>query len=82
MTQLVTRVDDELVAAVDALIAAGLVATRSDAVRMGLEQLIDLHRRGQTGKAIVDGYRLIPQSDDDLDAAEQATRRMILEEPW
>ena len=82
MTQLVTRVDDELVEAIDRLIAAGVVANRSDAVRIGLERLIDVHRREQTGQAITDGYRRVPQSDDDVAAAAQATLQMISDEPW
>ena len=44
MAQLVTRVDDALVAAVDELVVAGVVASRSEAVRVGLERLIDRHR--------------------------------------
>ena len=45
MAQLVTRVDDRLAAAVDELVAAGIVASRSEAVRLGLERLIDRCRR-------------------------------------
>lgn len=82
MAQLVTRVDDDLVRAVDDLVSAGVVASRSDAVRMGLESLIDRHRRGQIGAQIVDGYRAHPQSDAEGDWADEASVAMIAEEPW
>ena len=79
--QLVTRVDDDLAAAVDALVADGLAANRSEAVRLGLRNLIDGHHRQQVGEAIAEGYRSRPQ-----EAAEgwpdRATSEMIAEEPW
>jgi Arc/MetJ-type ribon-helix-helix transcriptional regulator len=82
MTQLVTRVDDALVDAVDELVAAGVVASRSEAVRRALEQLVDRHRRHQVGAQIVEGYRSQPQSEREVGWADQSTVRMIAEEPW
>jgi len=82
MTQLVTRVDDGLVAAVDELVAAGVVESRSEAVRLGLQRLVERFRRERVGAAIVDGYRRQPQGDDEVGWADEATRRMIAEEPW
>lgn len=82
MAQLVTRVDDGLLAAVDALVNEGVAATRSDAVRLGLEGLVERHRRQQTGRAIVDGYERQPQDEDELAGLDEATRALIEEEPW
>ncbi len=82
MAQLVTRVDDRLLAAVDKLVIDGVAATRSDAVRLGLEALVELHRRQQAGQAIVDGYRRHPQNDEELAGLDQATRALVDEEPW
>ncbi len=82
MAQLVTRVDDRLVADVDALVRQGVAATRSDAVRLGLEALVEQHRRAQIGQAIVDGYRGHPQDDDELAGLDEATRALVEEEPW
>jgi Arc/MetJ-type ribon-helix-helix transcriptional regulator len=82
MAQLVTRVEDRLAAEVDKLVAEGAVASRSDAVRRGLEVLIEQHRRRTVGAAIVEGYRLRPQEAADVGWADEATRRMISEEPW
>jgi Arc/MetJ-type ribon-helix-helix transcriptional regulator len=82
MAQLVTRVDDRLLAEVDDLVSEGVAATRSDAVRLGLEALVERHRRQQTGQTIVDAYRRQPQGDEELAGLDEATRALIEEEPW
>lgn len=82
MAQLVTRVDDQLAAALDELVVAGEVASRSDAVRIGLEWLIDRRRRHRIGAQIVAGYLAIPQADDEGLWVDTATIQMINEEPW
>jgi Arc/MetJ-type ribon-helix-helix transcriptional regulator len=82
MAQLVTRVTDDLAAAVDHLVAAGVVASRSEAVRLGLEQLVDRCRRDEIGAQIARGYREHPQSDAEVAWADEASSRMIAEEPW
>ena len=82
MTQLVTRVDEDLAAAVDELVAAGVVANRSEAVRLGLQRLVDRHRRDQLGARIVAGYRAIPQADGEGAWADESSVMMIAEEPW
>jgi Arc/MetJ-type ribon-helix-helix transcriptional regulator len=82
MAQLVTRVDDELAAAVDVLVEQGEVASRSEAVRLGLEQWIDHVRRRRVGEQIVQGYRERPQGESELGWADQATVAMIADEPW
>lgn len=82
MTQLVTRVDDQLAAAVDELVAAGIVASRSEAVRLGLERLVDRCRRDEIGARIARGYRDHPQHDGEVAWADESSVRMIAEEPW
>jgi Arc/MetJ-type ribon-helix-helix transcriptional regulator len=82
MTQFVTRIDAVLAAAVDALVDAGVVDSRSDAVRVGLHDLVDRHRRAEVGRSIVAGYRAMPQSESDAVWADEATIAMIAEEPW
>jgi len=82
MTQLVTRVDDGLVKDVDELVSQGVVASRSDAVRIGLEQLIDRHRRQRIGLEISDAYRRLPQTNGEMTGLHDATRALIEEEPW
>ncbi len=82
MAQLVARLDDELCRAVDALVTEGVVASRSEAVRRGLEHLVEEHRRRRIGEQIVAGYVDHPQSDDEVAWSDEATRAMIAEEPW
>ncbi len=82
MAQLVTRIPDSLAEDVDRLVESGVVASRSEAVRFGLERLVDRERRRQIGQAIVDGYTRMPQTDDELLWTDEDTRRMIEEEPW
>ena len=82
MTQLVTRVDEDLAALVDELIAEGVVESRSDAVRRGLRVLIDQHQRRRTAEAIIHGYEQHPQTDTEIGWSDEATVHMIKEEPW
>lgn len=82
MTQFVTRLDDRLAADVDALVADGIVANRSEAVRLALKRLVDEHRRRQIGAEIAAGYRRQPQTDDELIGLDRATRALIEDEPW
>jgi Arc/MetJ-type ribon-helix-helix transcriptional regulator len=82
MAQLVTRLDDRLLAEVDELVADGVVASRSEAVRLALTRLVDQHQRRQIGAAIADAYRRSPQTDDELAGLDAATRALVDEEPW
>jgi len=82
MAQLVTRVDDQLAAEVDALVADGVVRNRSEAIRVALERLIEEHRRRRIGAEIVEAYRRQPQTEEELAGLDEATRALIAEEPW
>jgi Arc/MetJ-type ribon-helix-helix transcriptional regulator len=82
MTQLVTRVDAQLVADVDELVAAGIVASRSEAVRVGLSELVDRHRRADVGRRIADAYRRLPQTSEELTGVDEATIALLEDERW
>jgi Arc/MetJ-type ribon-helix-helix transcriptional regulator len=82
MTQFVTRVDDDLTREVDRLVTDGVVASRSAAVRLGLEELIKRHRSRRIGQSIVDGYTRVPQTHADVGWADEASKKMIADEPW
>lgn len=82
MVQLVTRVGDDLAEAIDELIEAGIAESRSDAVRQALSALVEQHRRTRIGRQILDGYLRTPQTEEEISWADDATRRMITEEPW
>ncbi len=82
MTQLVTRIDEGLASDLDRLVAMGVVDSRSDAVRQGLRSLRDAHERSSTADTIIRGYSNTPQSQGEFVWSDEATRRMITEEPW
>ena len=82
MTQFVTRLDEGLADEVDALIEAGVVPSRSEAVRLGLRTLVEAQRRRRTGRQVVEGYRSQPQTNDETAGRDQANRALIAEEPW
>jgi metal-responsive CopG/Arc/MetJ family transcriptional regulator len=82
MAQLVARLDDKLAAALDALIAEGVVQSRSEGVRVALERLIEEHRRQRVGTQIAEAYRRQPQTDHELAGLDESTRALVEEEPW
>jgi Arc/MetJ-type ribon-helix-helix transcriptional regulator len=82
MPQLVTRIDEEMAKALDALVADGVVASRSEAVRLGLRVLVERHRRALVGESIAAGYERRPQTAGEVGWADAATVAMIAEEPW
>ena len=82
MAQMVARLDDALAADVDDLVSSGVVASRSEAIRLGLERLVDEHRRRLIGEAIVAAYSAVPQSESEVGWTDEATVRMIADESW
>jgi metal-responsive CopG/Arc/MetJ family transcriptional regulator len=82
MAQVVTRLDDELVAGLDGLVADGFVASRSEGVRMALEKLVADYRRQRIGAEIVAGYTRQPQTEEELAGLDLETRSLVAEEPW
>jgi Arc/MetJ-type ribon-helix-helix transcriptional regulator len=82
MAQLVTRIDEQLADAVDELVATGVVANRSEAVRLGLETLVERFRRRRVAEQIVEGYTRLPQTEKEVGWTDEATRRMIADEAW
>ena len=82
MAQLVTRISDDLLARVDELVAEGVIESRSAAVRIGLRQVVDDHRRRRIADAIVAGYRVQPQTPGEVGWPDEATVAMIADEPW
>jgi metal-responsive CopG/Arc/MetJ family transcriptional regulator len=58
------------------------VVSRSEAVRVALQQLVDRYRRDVIGARIVAGYRERPQTEHEVGWVDEATTRMIAEESW
>jgi Arc/MetJ-type ribon-helix-helix transcriptional regulator len=82
MPQFVTRLDEDLTRDVDAMVAEGAVASRSEAVRVGLQRFVDEWRRRRTGEEIAEGYRRQPQTASELAGVDESARAMIADEPW
>ncbi len=82
MAQFVARLEDVLADRVDSLVAAGVFASRSEAVRLGLERLVDELERERIGREIVEAYRRMPQTEEELAWADESLERMLAEEPW
>ncbi len=95
-TQIAIRLPDDLLAAVDGLVARGDAANRADAVRTALERHIATLERDRIDAALRSGYERFPASTGDSDPvaawADRATADMMLEldrqereagfEPW
>jgi len=62
--QIAVRLPTSLLQEIDGLVAAGRFETRAEAIRAGIESLVDRERRDRIGRAIVEGYRRVPQADD------------------
>jgi Arc/MetJ-type ribon-helix-helix transcriptional regulator len=80
--QIAIRIPDDLAASLEDLVETGRFETKADAVRTALEVLIDAERRRRIGQAIANGYRRVPQDDDEVHAATRAAIRSIHEETW
>ena len=80
--QFAIRMSDELARSLDELVSTGRFATRAEAVRAAIEQLLDSERRREIGWQIVQGYTDVPETDAEIAAATEAAIRSIEEEPW
>jgi Arc/MetJ-type ribon-helix-helix transcriptional regulator len=80
--QYAIRIPDDLAAGLEELVDSGRFPTRAEAFRVALESLIETERRRRVGEAIAEGYRRVPQDDDEVADATRAAIRSIHEEPW
>jgi Arc/MetJ-type ribon-helix-helix transcriptional regulator len=80
--QIAVRIPDDLAESLEDLVSEGRFETKAEAIRAALQTLVDQERRRKVGELIADGYRRIPQDDDELEAARRAAIRSIEQEPW
>lgn len=80
--QIAVRIPDELAESLEDLVSEGRFETKAEAIRAALQTLVDQERRRKVGELIADGYRRIPQEEDELEAARRAAIRSIEEGPW
>ncbi len=80
--QIAVRLPEALIVGLDAMIERGAALNRAAAVRAAVAGLVDRERRHAVGEATAEGYRRMPQTDDEVRVAEAAALRSIDEEPW
>jgi len=80
--QIAVRIPDELAESLEDLVVAGRFETKAEAVRSALKVLVESERRRRIGELISEGYRQLPQDDDEVGAATRAAIDSIDEEPW
>lgn len=80
--QIAIRIPETLARELDEMVAASGYGSRAEAVRLAIASLVDTERRRRIGESIVEGYRLRPQTDDDVDVAARLATASIHEEPW
>lgn len=81
MTQVVARVPEELVAAVDALVDDGTFRSRSEAVRVGLDRMIDDERRSRNATRDIEGYTRFPETEEEIAWADADLKQFFTEDP-
>lgn len=81
-TQIAVKLPEELLAEIDGLVSAGLMASRSEAVRRGLSDLVARQRSEAIDEAFRRGFERHPHSDEEVEEARSRGIRSIEEEPW
>ncbi len=69
-TQVAVRLDDELLASLDWLVVRCSYENRAEAIRSALEELARRERSREIGEQIAEGYRRIPQTQEEIDWAD------------
>ena len=81
MSKMITvRMSEDRVRAIDELVASGR-ASRAAVIVEAIDKLVRDLEVEAIDRAIVEGYRRIPQTDEELEWAEWSARESIREEP-
>jgi Arc/MetJ-type ribon-helix-helix transcriptional regulator len=82
MSKMITvRMSEDRVRAIDELVASGR-ASRAAVIVEAIDRLVADLERERIDREIVEGYRRIPETDEELAWAELSTIESIREEPW
>ncbi len=82
MDQIAVRLPEEQLAVLDDLVKRGVYESRAAAVRAGIQAVLELDRRRQADRAIVEGYHRLPPTAAEREGAIASLRDAIAEEPW
>lgn len=76
------KLPDELVAALDRLVAEGVFDSRSSAVRHGVAAVVATSRRLAVDRLYAEGYAREPETEEELRRATRLAVESINDEPW
>ncbi len=80
--QIAVKLPDEMVAAVDRLVAEGAFDSRSSAVRHGVAAVVAASRRDAVDRQYAEGYARLPETEEELRQASRLAVESIDDEPW
>ena len=80
--QIAVRLSVEHLSSLDDLVDRGVYESRAAAVRAGVEAVVELDRRRERDRSIIEGYQRVPPTDAEQAAALASLRDAIAEEPW
>jgi len=80
--QIAVKLPDGLVHEIDRLVEGGAFASRSQAVRSGLEALVAARRREDIDRRYAEAMVRCPETDDEMAEATRLAIDSIHEEPW
>lgn len=80
--QIAVKLPDDLVGEVDRLVQRGDFASRSQAVRRGLEAMVADRRRQELDRGYRDAMSRLPETEEEMAEATRSAVDAIHEEPW
>ncbi|MHB1488710.1 MAG: ribbon-helix-helix domain-containing protein [Acidimicrobiales bacterium] len=80
--QIAVKLPDELVSALDRLVADGTFENRSQAVRQGVEGLVTAQGRMNIDRRYREAFEAFPETEAELGDATRLAVESIHEEPW
>lgn len=80
--QIAVKLPDDLLERIDTLVSEGVFASRSAAVRHGLETVVEKRKRELIDEAFREGFRRFPETEEELQEATRLAIESIEEEPW
>ncbi|MGA8488003.1 MAG: hypothetical protein WB684_13115 [Gaiella sp.] len=82
MSKMITvRMSEDRVQAIDELVASGR-ASRAAVIVEAIDRLVADLERERIDREIVEGYRRVPETDEELAWAKSSGLRSIADEPW
>lgn len=76
------RMPDDRVAAIDALVASGDRPSRASVIVEAIDRLVAQLESERIDREIVEGYKRIPPTAEEMEWARWSGLRSIAEEPW